>query len=109
MAAIDPLMDHLLALGHREIAFIRGREGFSYDIKEAAWRRCLADRGFGPAAERLVVIEQGNASEAIGQADEAMTDHVAVSLETPTAMPLVEVEEDAPQKRDETMEIVMAK
>jgi hypothetical protein len=38
-----------------------------------------------------------------------MTDHAAVSLETPTAMPLVEVEEDAPQKRDETMEIVMAK
>jgi chromosome segregation protein len=43
------------------------------------------------------------------KADEAMTDHAAVSLETPTAMPLVEVEEDAPQKRDETMEIVMAK
>jgi hypothetical protein len=27
----------------------------------------------------------------------------------PTATPTVEVEEDAPQKRDETMEIVMAK
>jgi len=43
------------------------------------------------------------------KADEATMDHAAVSLETPTAMPLVEVEEDAPQKRDETMEIVMAK
>jgi chromosome segregation protein len=43
------------------------------------------------------------------KADEATTDHAAVSLETPTAMPLVEVEEDAPHKRDETMEIVMAK
>jgi len=40
---------------------------------------------------------------------EAVTDHKAVSLETPTAGPLVEAEEDAPHKRDETMEIVMAK
>jgi hypothetical protein len=43
------------------------------------------------------------------KADEATTDHAAVSLETPTNAPSVEAEEDAPHKRDETMEVVMAK
>jgi chromosome segregation protein len=41
--------------------------------------------------------------------DEAVGDHKPASLETPMATPPVEEEEDAPQKRDETMEIVMAK
>ncbi len=43
------------------------------------------------------------------KANEAATDHPATSLETPTSMPPVEAEEDAPHKRDETLEIVMAK
>ena len=43
------------------------------------------------------------------KADEAVTDHPAASLETPTATPPVDAEEDAPHKRDETLEIVMAK
>ncbi|MEI6781702.1 MAG: chromosome segregation protein SMC [Verrucomicrobiota bacterium] len=41
--------------------------------------------------------------------DEVVTDHTATSLETPTTAPSVEKEEDAPHKRDETLEIVMAK
>jgi len=67
------VMDHLLALGHRDIAFVRGREGWSYDVKEAAWRACLGERGIAPAPGRLVVLDQGNTGEAIGLADEAMT------------------------------------
>jgi chromosome segregation protein len=43
------------------------------------------------------------------KADDTTTDHAAVSLETPTAAPDVDTEEDAPHKRDETLEIVMAK
>ena len=43
------------------------------------------------------------------KANEAVTDHKAVTLETPNAGPSVEAEEDAPQQRDETMEVVMAK
>ncbi|MCX6889998.1 MAG: chromosome segregation protein SMC [Verrucomicrobia bacterium] len=37
------------------------------------------------------------------------TDHVAVSLETPTTAPDVDTEEGAPHRRDETLDIVMAK
>jgi len=41
--------------------------------------------------------------------NEAVTDHQAASLETPTSVTSVDSEEDAPHKRDETLEIVMAK
>jgi len=43
------------------------------------------------------------------KANEAVTGQPTASLETPTAMPLVEAEEDEPHQRDETLEIVMAK
>jgi chromosome segregation protein len=43
------------------------------------------------------------------KANEAVTDHQAVSLETPTATLSVDAEQDAPHKRDETMEVVLAK
>ena len=43
------------------------------------------------------------------KANEAVTDPQAVSLETPTTTLPVETEQDAPHKRDETMEVVLAK
>jgi chromosome segregation protein len=42
------------------------------------------------------------------KADEAVTDHTPVALETPGPRP-VDTEEDAPHKREETIEIMMAK
>jgi chromosome segregation protein len=43
------------------------------------------------------------------KADAPPTDHPGASLETPTSVPPVDREEDAPHKRDETVDIVMAK
>lgn len=43
------------------------------------------------------------------KADEAVTDHQPASLETPTSVRPLESEEEAPHKREETIEIVMAK
>jgi chromosome segregation protein len=43
------------------------------------------------------------------KADEVVADHQAVSLETPIVTSSLEAEEDAPHKRDETMEVVLAK
>jgi chromosome segregation protein len=43
------------------------------------------------------------------KSDEAATGQPAVSLETPTTVRPVEAEEDAPHKREETIDIVMAK
>jgi chromosome segregation protein len=43
------------------------------------------------------------------KADEVVTDHKPASLETPTNVRPVEPEEDAPHKREDTLEIMMAK
>ena len=43
------------------------------------------------------------------KANEAVTDHQAASLETPVTVKPVETEEDSPHKKDETIDVVMAK
>jgi len=43
------------------------------------------------------------------KANEEVTGHQAASLETPTTPPPIVAEEDTPHKRDETLEVVMAK
>lgn len=59
------VMDHLLDLGHRDIAFLRGRLGFSYDIKEQAWREALEKAKVPYLLENLIVVEDGNTEGAI--------------------------------------------
>jgi hypothetical protein len=41
--------------------------------------------------------------------DDAALDHAATPLVPPAFGPQIETEEDAPHKRDETLEVVMAK
>jgi len=43
------------------------------------------------------------------KSDEPVTDHQAISLETPTSLRPVDSEEDAPHKREDTIEVMMAK
>jgi chromosome segregation protein len=43
------------------------------------------------------------------KAGDQVLDHTPASLETPTTVPPVDREEDAPHKREETLEVVMAK
>jgi len=43
------------------------------------------------------------------KSDEQVTDHTPMALETPANVPPVEPEEDAPHKREETIEVMMAK
>jgi len=42
------------------------------------------------------------------KADDSVRDHAPASLETPTSVPSVDEEEDAPHERDETFEIAVA-
>ena len=65
------VMDYLMTLGHHDIAFVRGRVGFSYDIKERAWRSAL-HRGNLESGGRLVVVEDGNTEAAIELVREAL-------------------------------------
>ncbi len=72
-AGMNAVMENLWGLGHRDIAFLRGAEGYTYDLKEEAYRAFLAGRGRKPREERVIEIPQGNAIEAIEQAEERMS------------------------------------
>jgi LacI family transcriptional regulator len=65
------VMRELWSNGHRDIAFVRGAVGYSYDLKEERWRNFLVEQGQTPLPDRLVTIEQGNTDEAIPQARDA--------------------------------------
>jgi LacI family transcriptional regulator len=79
------VMRHLMDLGHRDIFFLRGRYGHSYDSKEAVWREELAAAGCPPPPEALVVIEEGNAEEGILETEERL-DSIFRSGRVPTAV-----------------------
>jgi LacI family transcriptional regulator len=79
------VMRHLMDLGHRDILFLRGRFGHSYDSKEAVWREALAEAGSPPPPDALVVIEEGNAEEGILETEERL-DAMFRSGRAPTAI-----------------------
>jgi LacI family transcriptional regulator len=79
------VMDHLFGLGHRDVAFVRGRVGFSYDIKERAWREALTQIDATPADDRLIVVEDGNTEAAIDLVREALVQRFR-SAPVPTAL-----------------------
>lgn len=67
------VMDHLRQWGHQNVAFVRGLVGFSYDIKEAAWRDSLTKAGVPPEEHQLIVVEDGNTEAAIALTREELT------------------------------------
>jgi DNA-binding LacI/PurR family transcriptional regulator len=72
VAGMRKVMRHLIDLGHRDIFFLRGRYGHSYDSKEAVWREMLTESGSPSSPEALVVIEEGNAEEGIIETEERL-------------------------------------
>jgi DNA-binding LacI/PurR family transcriptional regulator len=65
-------MDHLWSLGHREVAFLRGKNGFSYDLKEAAWAEWLREHGVEPQPGLVLSVDDGNSEDAVPLADEVV-------------------------------------
>ncbi|MDA3811711.1 MAG: LacI family DNA-binding transcriptional regulator [Spirochaetaceae bacterium] len=68
---MEKVMKYLFDKNHRNIGFLRGFHGHSFDIKETCWRSFLENRGFPPAPDQLIVISAGNTDNAIIQAKEA--------------------------------------
>ncbi len=75
---MEKVMNYLFDNGHRNIAFLRGFHGHSFDIKETCWRNFLEMRGFPPEPEQLIVISGGNTDNAIKLASEACTQVLSV-------------------------------
>jgi DNA-binding LacI/PurR family transcriptional regulator len=66
------VMRHLLELGHRDVFFLRGRLGNTYDSKELVWRESLAAVGCPPPPENRLVVENGNTEEGILESEELL-------------------------------------
>jgi LacI family transcriptional regulator len=79
-------MDHLIDLGHRDIVFIRGGIGYSFDTKEVVWRECLQAVGITPSDENIIVIPEGNSEFGIVQAEEKVREFLAGRAQMPTAI-----------------------
>lgn len=65
-------MDHLWSLGHREVAFLRGKKGFSYDLKEAAWAEWLREHDVDPQPGLVLPVDDGNSEDAVPLAEEVV-------------------------------------
>jgi LacI family transcriptional regulator len=73
-------MEHLWGLGHRDIAFLRGRHGFSYDLKEKAWAEWLRERGVVPRPELVLRVDEPNTEEAIPLAENAVIEAIRAGI-----------------------------
>jgi len=80
------VMDHLIELGHRDILFIRGSIGYSFDTKEVVWRESLKAVGVEASAENIIVIPEGNSEFGIVQAEELVRDDLVRRSRAPTAI-----------------------
>ncbi|WIV11638.1 LacI family DNA-binding transcriptional regulator [Proteiniborus sp. MB09-C3] len=54
---------HLLQLGHREIAFVRGDRSLSYDLKEDLYRQFVKDNNLN--YEKIISVGMGNSLEVV--------------------------------------------
>lgn len=54
-------LDYFYELGHRKIAFLRGGQSFSYDIKEKLYSNFLSSHGL--EYKKIIKIEHGNSIE----------------------------------------------
>lgn len=65
-------LDYLFHLGHRKIAFVRGKRGFSYDQKERIFRRYFEKNKIELDENCIVEISYGNTEESITMTEEKM-------------------------------------
>lgn len=80
------VMTHLLELGHRDILFLRGDIGYSFDTKEAVWRECLVSAGLAPADDNILIVPEGNTEFGIVQTEASVRDLLGNRPRIPTAI-----------------------
>jgi len=79
------VMKHLIDLGHRDVFFLRGPFGNTFDSKEAVWREALAAAGAPPPPESRIVVANGNTEDGILEAEELL-DAMFKAGRVPTAI-----------------------
>lgn len=75
--------EHLIHLGHKKIAFLRGESSFSYDIKEKVYLNIIEKHMLN--YKKIIRVKHGNTIEGAVEADERFKE-IFQSSETPTAV-----------------------
>lgn len=66
------VMRYLLGLGHRDIAFIIGTDGYSFALKEKIWHDELLNAGIKPDLDNVLRIPESDTNRAIKNTEEAL-------------------------------------
>ncbi len=83
MGTIDAL-NYLVELGHRHIAFLRGGESYSYDLKEKIYKQVMENNDIEVIQENILKIPAGNSLETVDLAKDIVVDRLE-SINQPTA------------------------
>lgn len=61
------VMRYLFSLGHEKIAFMRGKDSYSYDVKEKIYTQMMIDQNLGSNVN-IINIGEGNTEHTVDQA-----------------------------------------
>lgn len=73
MGVIEAL-EYLIKLGHKKIAFLRGRNSYSYDLKEEQFYKTLKNNNIEVNNEYIIIVDIGNGIETVDLSMEATLD-----------------------------------
>lgn len=78
-------MDCLFSFEHKEIVFVRGKIGHSYDIKEEVFRSMMAERGLACGDDHVFTVPNGNCADAVTETESVLA-ALLISNPHPTAV-----------------------
>lgn len=70
MGVIEAL-EYLIKLGHKKIAFLRGKNSYSYDLKEEQFYKTLKNNNIEVNNEYIIIVDIGNGIETVDLSMEA--------------------------------------
>lgn len=73
MGVIEAL-EYLIKLGHKKIAFLRGKNSYSYDLKEEQFYKTLRNNNIEVNNEYIIIVDIGNGIETVDLSMEATLD-----------------------------------
>lgn len=84
MGVIEAL-EYLIELGHRKIAFLRGKNSYSYDLKQEQYYKTLKNNNIETNSDYIIVIDTGNGPETVDLGMEAVK-NAMIKPNRPTAI-----------------------
>ncbi len=84
-SGIREVLEYLYGLKHRNMAFMRGRKSYSYDLKEKVYKDFFIEKSIPLNEDNIIEIESGNNIASVKMAENAISRRLA-KPEPPTAV-----------------------